>query len=150
MLNPDGKCYSFDKRGSGYGRGEGIACVILKKLDDAISCSDPIRAVISNIAVNQDGKTSGITLPSSEAQASLQRWTCEKAAINPGTIGYVEAHGTGTLAGDVAEINAIAKVYGRDRQSPLLVGSVKANIGHLESVSGLQAWLRLCLCSRKH
>lgn len=149
MLNDDGRCYSFDSRGSGYGRGEGSAIVIVKTLNDAIRCGDPIRGVIRNTAVNQDGKTSGITLPSQIAQESLQRSIYEKSAIDPRTIGYVEAHGTGTSAGDLAEIGAIGGVFCVDRESSLYVGSIKSNIGHLEGASGLAGLVKAVLVLEK-
>ncbi len=149
MLNEDGRCHSFDSRGSGYGRGEGSATVIVKKLDDAIRCGDPIRGIICNTAVNQDGKTSGITFPSQIAQENLQRSIYEKTAIDPRTVGYVEAHGTGTSAGDLAEIGAIGAVFCNDRESPLYVGSIKSNVGHLESASGLAGLIKAILVLEK-
>ncbi len=149
MLNKDGRSYSFDSRGSGYGRGEGCATVIVKRLDDAISCGDPIRAVINHTAINQDGKTSGITLPSQDAQMILQQSIYERAQIDPRTIGYVEAHGTGTSAGDLAEIAAIRDVFCLERKLPLHVGSIKSNIGHLESASGLAGLVKVILVLEK-
>lgn len=135
MLNEDGRCYPFDSRGSGYGRGEGCATIVVKILIDALRCGDPIRGVICNTAVNQDGKTSGITFPNQVAQENLQPSIYEKSAIDPRTVGYVEGHGTGTSAGDLAEIGAIGAIFCNDRDSPLYVGSIKSNIGHLESAS---------------
>ena len=93
-MNPDGKCYSFDDRGAGYGRGEGAGVVVLKRLDDALTDGDNIYAIIANTGTNQDGKTSGIQLPNSAAQASLARSVYEKAGLDPGMTLYVEAHGT--------------------------------------------------------
>lgn len=149
MLNEDGRSYSFDSRGSGYGRGEGCATVILKTLNDAIRCGDPIRGVICNTAVNHDGKTSGIVLPSQIAQKNLQRSIYEKTSIDPRTVGYVEAHGTGTSAGDLAEIEAIGAIFCNDRESPLYVGSIKSNFGHLESASGLAGFIKAILVLEK-
>lgn len=149
MLNEDGRCYSFDSRGLGYGRGEGSAVVIVKTLKDAIRCGDPIRGVICNTAVNHDGKTSGITFPSQVAQENLQRSIYEKTGIDPRTVGYVEAHGTGTIAGDRAEIGAIGAVFCNDRESPLYVGSIKSNVGHLESASGLAGLVKAILILEK-
>ena len=94
MMNPDGKCYSFDDRGAGYGRGEGAGVVVLKRLDHAIRDGDHIHAVIANTGVNQDGRTTGIQLPNEVAQASLARSVYEKAGLDPGKTLYVEAHGT--------------------------------------------------------
>ncbi|CRG92715.1 Lovastatin nonaketide synthase [Talaromyces islandicus] len=147
MLNADGRSYSFDSRGAGYGRGEGIATLVIKRLDDAIRDNDPIRAVLLDAAVNQDGHTAGITLPSGAAQKSLERRVWENLNIHTQDVGYVEAHGTGTLAGDSAELEGISQVFcqNRDPSSPLLVGSIKSNIGHLESVSGLAAMIKSIL-----
>ena len=106
MLNDNGRSYSFDSRGAGYGRGEGVATVLLKRLDDATKDGDHIRAIVRNSAVNQDGKTTGITLPSQSAQESLQRSIYQSVGIDPSSVQYVEAHGTGTTAGDIAEVRS--------------------------------------------
>lgn len=99
-MNKDGKSYSFDSRGAGYGRGEGAAMVVLKNLSDAIRDGDNIRGLIRNSGVNQDGKTPGITVPSREAQLQLIRRVYQQAKLNPLHTKYAEAHGTGTIAGD--------------------------------------------------
>jgi acyl transferase domain-containing protein len=99
MTNPDGKCYVFDSRGSGYARGEGVVSFILKRLDDAITDNDNIHAIIRNSGLGQDGRTAGISLPNSAAQASLMKSVYKGAGIDPRETGYVEAHGTGTQAG---------------------------------------------------
>ncbi|TAQ84788.1 hypothetical protein B7494_g6896 [Chlorociboria aeruginascens] len=119
MLSNDGKSYSFDSRGAGYGRGEGVGAIVLKRLDDALADGDPIRAVIVNSAVNQDGKTQGITLPSQESQANLERSIYENAGIDPREVTYIEAHGTGTKAGDVAELKAISSIFCEHRDKPV-------------------------------
>ena len=149
MLNHDGRSHPFESRGSGYGRGEGVATFVLKRLDDAITGGDPVRAVIRNTGVNQDGKTSGITLPNRDSQASLQRSIYRNVDVDSSSIGYMEAHGTGTAAGDFAEIAAIADVICERRTSPLYVGSIKSNIGHLESSSGLAGLLKAVLVLEK-
>jgi acyl transferase domain-containing protein len=100
VLNPNGKSYSFDRRGAGYGRGEGAAMVVLKRLDDAILDGDNIRGIIRNSGVNQDGKTPGITVPSRDAQLQLIRQVYSQANLSPLDTKYAEAHGTGTVAGD--------------------------------------------------
>jgi acyl transferase domain-containing protein len=138
-LNQDGKCYTFDSRGAGYGRGEGAATLVLKRLDDAILAGDNIRSIIRNTAVNQDGKTIGISLPNEQAQKDLVRDIYNSAGLNPLDCFYVEAHGTGTIVGDKAEIDSIAEVFCDDgkRVNDIYVGSIKSNIGHLEAASGL-------------
>ncbi|KAI1261789.1 Aft9-1, partial [Xylariaceae sp. FL1019] len=151
MLNKDGKSYSFDSRGAGYGRGEGIATLVIKRLDDAIKANDPIRAIIRDAAINQDGHTAGITLPSGPAQEALERKVWSNIHLSPSDVGYVEAHGTGTLAGDGAELAGISRVFcsDRDASSPLTVGSIKSNIGHTECVSGLAALIKSILILEK-
>ncbi|EDO04615.1 hypothetical protein SS1G_07098 [Sclerotinia sclerotiorum 1980 UF-70] len=151
LLNNNGTCYPFDKRGSGYGRGEGAALIILKRLDDALSAGDSIRAIIRNTAIGQDGKTAGITFPNQHAQESLIRSAYKAISLNPCYTAYVEAHGTGTIAGDITEINALGRVFCENREhgEPLYVGSVKGAIGHLESVSGLAGLIKVILMLEK-
>ncbi|OLN84398.1 Lovastatin diketide synthase LovF 12 [Colletotrichum chlorophyti] len=150
MLNAEGKTYSFDSRGAGYGRGEGVATLALKRLDDALKAGDPIRAIIRDAVLNQDGHTAGITLPSAEAQAQLERKALARVGLRPQDVAYIEAHGTGTAAGDAAELDAISKVFCSSRDSPLYVGSVKSNIGHLEGVSGLAALIKATMMLEKN
>lgn len=147
FLSPDGRCYTYDHRANGYSRGEGAACIILKPLADALRNGDTIRGVIRNTGTNQDGKTNGITLPSSAAQECLVRRVYQQAGLDPARTGYVEAHGTGTPAGDPLEAAALSKVFGPGRPSsqPLMVGSVKTNIGHLEGASGLAGLIKTVL-----
>ncbi|KAK2755488.1 Type I Iterative PKS [Arachnomyces sp. PD_36] len=145
FIGPDGKSYAFDSRAQGYGRGEGIATLILKRLDDALRDGDPIRAVIRETGMNQDGKTPTITSPSGEAQEALMRACYDRAGLDPQETTYVEAHGTGTKAGDPIEAAAIGAVFGTNRspQHPVLVGSVKSNLGHTEAASGLAAIIKV-------
>lgn len=145
LLNKDGRSYSFDSRGSGYGRGEGVTVVVLKRLSDALKSNDPVLGVIRSSAVGQNGRTRNITMPSEEAQRNLIKTAYKAVSLSPCDTSYVEAHGTGTVAGDVAEINAINEVFGSGRKKPLSVGSIKANIGHLESTSGLAGLLKALL-----
>ncbi|KAF5577038.1 polyketide synthase [Fusarium pseudocircinatum] len=147
MLNPDGKSYAFDSRGAGYGRGEGVATIVLKCLDDALKDGDRVHAIIANSGMNQDGKTPGLNTPSSEAQAALSLRVYQEAGLNPADTSFVEAHGTGTQAGDREEIASISKVFceGSDRGDDLYVGSVKTNIGHLEATSGIAGLLKSIL-----
>ncbi|KAH6966040.1 hypothetical protein EDB82DRAFT_480382 [Fusarium venenatum] len=147
MLNPDGKSYAFDSRGAGYGRGEGVATIVLKRLDDALKDGDRIHAIIANSGMNQDGKTPGLNTPSGEAQAALSRRVYQEAGLNPADTSFVEAHGTGTQAGDREEIGSISKVFCEEpgRENDLYVGSVKTNIGHLEAASGIAGLLKSIL-----
>jgi acyl transferase domain-containing protein/NADPH:quinone reductase-like Zn-dependent oxidoreductase len=140
MINENGRCYPFDSRGAGYGRAEGVAALVLKRLADAVRDGDPIRAVIRNTGINQDGKTNGIMLPSPEAQQQLTSSLYRQAGLDPHDVCYIEAHGTGTQAGDAAEVTSIKRVFASDtrtRARPLFLGSIKANLGHSESTSGL-------------
>lgn len=151
MLNDDGRSYAFDTRGSGYGRGEGATTVLLKRLDDALKAGDHVRAVIRATAINQDGKTNGVTFPNQQAQQILASSVCRSAAIEAHEIPYVEAHGTGTAAGDQIELQAIASVFCSNghRTKDLIVGSIKSNVGHLESASGLVGLLKTILVLEK-
>ncbi|GJN76281.1 putative Hybrid PKS-NRPS biosynthetic cluster [Purpureocillium lilacinum] len=145
MLSTNGRCAAFDESGSGYVRGEGIACAILKRKSDAIAHGDNIRALVRATGSNHDGKKNGITLPNSVAQEQLIRSTYERAGLNPAHTQYFEAHGTGTAAGDPIETRAIGAVFADGREEPLYVGSVKTNIGHLEGASGLAGLIKSTL-----
>ena len=123
--------------------------IVVKRLEDALRCGDPIRAIIRNTAIGQDGKTSGITLPSGPAQQQLIRSTYASVSLDPSDVGYVEAHGTGTVAGDLTEMDVIEKVFCTNRKHPLFVGSIKANVGHLESTSGLAGVIKTLLILEK-
>jgi acyl transferase domain-containing protein len=124
---------------------------VVKRLDDAMAAGDPIRAIVRNTAINQDGKTAGITLPNQNAQESLIRSAYQSVGLNPKDTGYVEAHGTGTVAGDTIEIAAIASTFCNNgaRDNQLFVGSVKTNVGHLESASGLAGLIKTVLVIEK-
>jgi acyl transferase domain-containing protein len=147
MLSPDGKCKAFDASANGFVRGEGAGMVLLKRLSQAIADGDPIHGVIIGTALNQDGHTNGISLPSAEAQARLVRDACMDAGIAPSRIGFVEAHGTGTAVGDPIEAHALAEALCADRPtaSPLLIGSVKTNLGHLETAAGVAGLVKAVL-----
>ncbi|KAK7920460.1 polyketide synthase PksD [Apiospora marii] len=138
FLSPDGCCHSFDARANGYGRGEGVVALYLKPLRRAVHDGDVVRAIVRATASNQDGKTPGLTQPSSQAQADLIRFAYAKAGLDLNHTTYVEAHGTGTPTGDPIEVKAIGGVFGKKRTpgNPLYVGSIKANVGHLEGSSG--------------
>ena len=139
LFNQEGRSYTFDHRARGYGRGEGVATLVLKPLHDAVRDGDSVRSIIRNIGANQDGKTNGLTFPSKEAQEHLIRSVYASAHLDPNDTQYAEVHGTGTAAGDPVDANAIAAALAsqRDTERPLIVGSVKTNIGHLEAASGL-------------
>ncbi|PCH00416.1 Acyl transferase/acyl hydrolase/lysophospholipase [Penicillium occitanis (nom. inval.)] len=151
MTSVDGLSRSFADEVTGYGRGEGIATVILKPLADALKDGDAIRAVIRGTGVNQDGHTTGITLPNSEAQADLINTTYRAAGLEFSQTSYFEAHGTGTAAGDPLELGAVARTISQTRKSDnkLYVGSVKSNIGHLEGAAGLAGVIKCILMLEK-
>ncbi|RYP61834.1 hypothetical protein DL770_009703 [Monosporascus sp. CRB-9-2] len=151
LFNSEGRCFAFDDRGGGYGRGEGVGMIAMKRLDDAIRDGDNIRAIIRNSAANQDGRTNGITLPSQVAQERLGRRTFKDLAFAPHEVQYAEAHGTGTKAGDLAELRAIHNVFceGRPADRPLYVGTAKPNIGHTESASGAAGLIKAIVSMEK-
>lgn len=144
---PDGRCKSFDAAADGYGRGEGAAVIVLKRLDDAVRDGDRVIAVVRGGAVAQDGRTVGIMSPNGAAQEDLFRLTCESSGIAPGTVDFVEAHGTGTPTGDPVELNALAAVYGAGRGDGerCRVGSVKPNVGHLEGGAGVVGLIKAAM-----
>jgi acyl transferase domain-containing protein len=125
--------------------------VLLKRLSRAIADGDPIQGVILGTSINQDGHTNGISLPSAEAQTRLVQDACKDAGITPEQIGFVEAHGTGTAVGDPIEAHALAEALCRNRSaaSPLPIGSIKTNLGHLETAAGLAGLLKAMLVVKK-
>ena len=146
-LSPDGRCKTFDKDANGYVRGEGCGMVVLKRFSDAISDGDNILGVIRGSAVNQDGPSSGLTVPNGSAQMAVIRQALENAKVKPEQISYLEAHGTGTALGDPIEVRGINNILCKDRSTdnPLMVGSVKTNIGHLEIAAGMASLLKVIL-----
>ena len=148
MLSRRGRCQVFDASGDGYVRSEGGAMVVLKPLDAAVADGNRIYAVVAGSGLNCDGKTNGITVPSAEAQAALLRDVYARAGIDPSNIDYLEAHGTGTAVGDPIEARALGEALGKRRApgAPLLVGSVKSNLGHLEPASGMAGMVKALLC----
>lgn len=139
VLAPDGRCKSFSAAADGYGRSEGCGIAVLKPLSAALADRNRILAVIRGSAVNQDGRSAGITAPNGPAQEAVIRAALKDAGVSPEEITYVEAHGTGTALGDPIEVQALAAALGQGRSPghPLLVGAVKANIGHLEAAAGM-------------
>jgi acyl transferase domain-containing protein len=144
ILSPRGVCAAFDGSADGFVRGEGCGVVVLKRLKDAEAAGDFVRGVILGSAVNQDGASSGLTVPNGLAQQALLREAHRRAGIEAGQVGYVEAHGTGTRLGDPIEAEALGAVFA-GRAGKLAIGSVKANIGHLESAAGVAGLMRLVL-----
>jgi acyl transferase domain-containing protein/NADPH:quinone reductase-like Zn-dependent oxidoreductase/SAM-dependent methyltransferase/acyl carrier protein/short-subunit dehydrogenase len=147
MLSPEGQCKAFDAAANGFVRGEGAGMLLLKRLSRALADGDPIQGVIIGTALNQDGHTNGISLPSAEAQAKLVIEACANAGVSPAHIGFVEAHGTGTAVGDPIEAHALSQALCRDRapEHPLPIGSVKTNLGHLETAAGLAGLIKAML-----
>ena len=143
-LSPDGRCKTFDASANGYGRGEGCGVVVLKRLSDALAANDRIVAVIRGSAVNHDGRSNGLTVPSGLAQEAVIRDALKNAGVTSDNIGYVEAHGTGTPLGDPIELHALGNVLS-GRTEPLLVGSVKTNFGHLEAAAGVAGIIKVAL-----
>ncbi|MDR2023814.1 MAG: SDR family NAD(P)-dependent oxidoreductase [Hungatella sp.] len=154
MLNRDGKCKPFDEKANGYTRGEGCGVVILKPLADAVRDHDHIYGIIEGTAMNHGGKANSLTAPNALAQAQLVEQAYESAGIDPSSVSYIETHGTGTKLGDPVEINGLKKAFEalyKSRNMPLPelpvcgIGSVKANIGHLEGASGIAGLIKVLL-----
>lgn len=140
-----GRCCAYDARADGYVRGEGGGVVALRRYEDALANGDPILALIRASAVNNDGHSEGLTVPSEAAQRSLLRDVYARAGVDPGAVSFVEGHGTGTAIGDPIEARAIGLELGRGRSSPLWLGSIKPNIGHTEAASGVASLIKVAL-----
>ncbi len=147
MLAPDGQCKTFDAAANGYVRGEGCGIVVLKRLREAEADGDRIWGVIRGSAVNQDGASPGLTVPNGASQERVIGAALSDAGLTPLDVDYLEAHGTGTTVGDPIELRAAATAYGdgRAQDRPLLIGSVKTNIGHLEPAAGVAALIKVAL-----
>lgn len=147
MLSHDGRCKAFDARADGFVRAEGAGVVLLKPLKNALRDGDAIYALVLGSGVNQDGRSAGISAPNRHAQEALLRDVYQSARIKPGAVRYIEAHGTGTQIGDPVEATALGNFFSADRPKdrPLIVGSVKTNIGHLEAASGMAGLIKLAL-----
>ncbi|MDT5284518.1 MAG: hypothetical protein QOJ20_5713, partial [Mycobacterium sp.] len=147
MLAPDGRCKTFDAAADGYVRGEGCGVIVIKRLVDAVRDGDRIRAVIRGSAINQDGASGGLTVPNGVAQQRVITDALKRAGIAPSDVGYLEAHGTGTSLGDPIEAQAAGAAFGVGREAgrPLLIGSAKTNIGHLEAAAGIAGVIKVIL-----
>ncbi len=147
-LAPDGRCKTFDASADGMGRGEGCGVIVLKRLSDALAAGDRILGTILSSAVNHDGPSGGLTVPSGPAQQQLVRSALLAANLSPADISFIEAHGTGTALGDPIEVNALGQVFGEVHQMPevpILLGSSKACIGHLDSAAGIAGLIKAVL-----
>ena len=151
MLSPEGRCNTFDASANGYVRGEGCGILVLKRLREAEADGDRIWGVIRGVALNQDGASVGLTVPNGDAQELVIEDALARAGVLPSEVDYVETHGTGTPVGDPIEAQATGTVYGRGRDAgrPLLMGSVKTNIGHLESAAGAAGLMKVILGMRQ-
>ena len=151
MLSPTGRCRAFDAAADGFPRGEGCGMVALKRLRDAESDGDRIWGVIRGSAVNQSGASAGPTVPNGAAQQAVMEAALARAGIAPAEVDYLEAHGNGSVMGDPIEVQAAGAVYGKGRASgrPLLMGSVKTNVGHLETAAGVAALIKTALAMNR-
>ncbi|MFC4375362.1 SDR family NAD(P)-dependent oxidoreductase [Nocardia halotolerans] len=150
FLSPEGRCQSFSRTGDGYIRSEGSGTIVLKPVSAAVADGDHIYAVLRGSATNQDGRTTGISVPSEDAQAQMIMDACRDAGVAASDVGYIEAHGTGTAVGDPIEARALGKALGagRDGEDACVVGAVKSNVGHLESAAGMVGIIKACLVVR--
>ncbi|WP_432954400.1 SDR family NAD(P)-dependent oxidoreductase [Micromonospora haikouensis] len=151
MLSPDGRCKTFDASADGYVRGEGVGAFLLRPLSAALADGDPVHAVVLGSAVNHTGRTASLTAPEPAAQAEVVRDALRRAGADPATIGYVETHGTGTRLGDPVEIEGLKKVFAGaldEQDDPILLGSVKTNVGHLEAAAGVAGLVKAVLALR--
>ena len=147
MMSPDGRCKTFDASANGYVRGEGCGVVVLKHRNAAEAAGDMVMGVIKASAINQDGRSSGLTAPNGRSQQNVVRTALVNAGMEGSDIDYIEAHGTGTSLGDPIEAQAAGAVLGAGREAaePLWMGSVKTNIGHLEAAAGIAGVIKVIL-----
>ena len=150
MMAADGRCKTFDARADGFVRAEGCGIIALKRLDDAVADGDRVLSVILGSATNQDGRSNGLTAPNGMAQRSVIRAALASAGVAPAAVGFVEAHGTGTSLGDPIEVEAIGEALGEGRNpaQPVLIGAVKANLGHLEAAAGVAGVIKVVMMLR--
>jgi acyl transferase domain-containing protein/acyl carrier protein len=149
LLSPDGRCKTFDRSANGFVRGEGCGLLVLRRLADALAANDPVLAVVRGIAVNQDGRTNGISAPNGLSQQRVIRRALDNALLEPQRVTFVEAHGTGTVVGDTIEVEALAEVYGAPcAEGACYLGAVKTNLGHLEGAAGVAGVIKMVFCLR--
>jgi microcystin synthetase protein McyG len=144
FLAPDGRCKTFSAAANGYGRGEGCGVIVLKRLADAVADGDKILALIRGTAINHDGRSSGLTAPSGVSQQKVIRQALADGRVDPAQVGYVEAHGTGTALGDPIEVWALGEVFANATE-PVILGSAKSNMGHLEAAAGIAGLIKVVL-----
>jgi acyl transferase domain-containing protein/acyl carrier protein len=144
-LSPDGRCRTFDERANGFVPGEGVGCVLLKPLAQAMADGDHVYAVIDGSAINNDGNTLGVTTPGVEGQVDVIERAWRKAEAPLSSVSYVEAHGTGTMIGDPIELRALARAFAADPPALCGIGSVKTNVGHLLSAAGIASFIKVAL-----
>ncbi|MFD9667474.1 type I polyketide synthase [Rhodococcus sp. NPDC059968] len=142
---PDGRCKPFSGTADGIGRGEGVAVLVLRRLEDAQAEGLPIYAVIEGSAVNNDGRSNGITAPNRWAQQQVVETAYRRAGVTPAQVAFLEAHGTGTVLGDMIEIKALGHVHGVTRPQPCAIGSIKGNLGHTEGAAGVAGLIKVAL-----
>lgn len=145
MLSPSGRCHSFGAAADGFAPGEGVGVLVLRRMADAVRDNDRVLAAIRGTAVNHNGRTNGYTVPRSRSQAALVKSALGDGDVPPESITYVEAHGTGTKLGDPIEVMGLAEVLGGKDAGPCAIGSVKSNIGHLESAAGVAGVIKTIL-----
>jgi acyl transferase domain-containing protein/acyl carrier protein len=149
LLSSKGRCRTFDRDADGFVRGEGCGLLILKRYADALADDDPVRAVIRGIAINQDGRTNGISAPNGLSQQRVIRRALDNALLDASQVTFVETHGTATVVGDAVEFEALAQLYGQpSAQGACHLGAVKTNVGHLEGAAGAAGVIKMVLCLR--
>ncbi|MFF0613818.1 type I polyketide synthase [Nocardia tengchongensis] len=142
---PDGRCKPFSGKADGIGRGEGVAVLVLRRLADARAEGLPIYALITSSAVNNDGRSNGITAPNRWAQQQVVTTTYQRAGVTADQVAFLEAHGTGTVLGDMIEVKALGAVHGPRREQPCAIGSIKGNLGHTEGAAGIAGLIKVAL-----
>jgi acyl transferase domain-containing protein len=149
VLSKTSTCHTFDTSADGYGRADGVGALYVKRLSDALRDGDPIRSVIRATAVNSNGRTNGITQPSADGQEAVIRKAYAMTDLDPSITDYIETHGTGTSLGDATEVDGVARVFSQNREKPLLIGSVKTNLGHSEAASGISSIIKVTMAMEK-